>query len=160
MITIGIDPEISLGPVTIAWHGLTIAVGIVVGLLGATRWAKARGLEPDPLFELTGLLALGGIVGGRIFYVIEHGGALFGTRGFTFDGGFILAGLLLAFEVRRRHLDIRYLDAIALWLPLGVAVGRVGDVINGEHYGAASNAFFAVRNSNPDALTPRPATGV
>lgn len=156
IITVGIDPEIHLGPLTLAWHGLTIAVGILVGFFAALRWARSRDLDPDPLFELTGLLALGGIVGGRLFYVLEHGGPLLGTRGFTFDGGFILAGLLLAFWVRRKRLDIRYLDAIALWLPLGVAIGRIGDIINGEHYGAASTAFYAVRNSNPNALTPNP----
>ncbi len=156
VITIGIDPEIHLGPVTFAWHGLTIAIGIAVGFFAASRWTRARGLDTDPLVELAALLAFGGLVGGRIFYVLEHGGPLFGTRGFTFDGGFILAGLLLWFWVRRKHLDIRYLDAIALWLPLGVAIGRIGDVINGEHYGAANTAFYAVRNSNPDALTPDP----
>ncbi len=154
VITIGVDPEFHLGPLTLAWHGITIALGILVAFLVALRWVRSRGLHPDPLFELAGLLALGGLVGGRVFYVLEHGGPLFGTRGFTFDGGFILAGLLLVFEVRRRHLDIRYLDAIALWLPLGVAIGRIGDVINGEHYGAVSTAFYAVRNSSPDALTP------
>ena len=154
VITIGIDPEIHLGPLTLAWHGLTVALGIAVAFLVATRWARSRGLDPDPIYELTVLLAFGGLVGGRIFYVLEHGGALFGTRGFTFDGGFILAGLLLVFWVQRKQLDIRYLDAIALWLPLGVAIGRIGDLINGEHYGAVSTAFYAVRNSSPDALTP------
>ena len=141
---------------TFAWHGITIAVGILTGFLIALRWGRARGLDPDPFYELAGLLTFGGLVGGRIFYVLEHGGPLFGTRGFTFDGGFILAGLLLAFWVRRKRLDILYLDAIALWLPLGVAIGRIGDLINGEHFGAASTAFYAVRNSNPNALTPNP----
>jgi len=31
VISIGIDPEFGLGPLTVAWHGLMIAVGIVVG---------------------------------------------------------------------------------------------------------------------------------
>jgi prolipoprotein diacylglyceryltransferase len=35
-----------------------------------------------------------------------------------------------------------------------VDIGRIGDVINGEHYGPASNYFLAVRNTHPDALTP------
>ncbi len=154
VITIGIDPEIQVGPVTLAWHGITIALGIVVAMLITMRWVRLRGLNPDPLFELTGLLAISGFLGGRIYYLLEHGGPLLGARGFTFDGGFILAGLVLVFWVRYKRLDIRYLDAIALWLPLGVAIGRVGDLINGEHYGAVSTAFYAVRNSSPNALTP------
>ena len=154
VITIGIDPEIHLGPLTIAWHGLTIALGIFAGGWVAGRWLRHRGLDPDPLYPLGMLLVVGALVGARIFYVVEHGGPLLGTRGFTFDGGFILAGLLLLGWVLYQRLDAQYLDAIALALPLGVAIGRLGDVINGEHYGERSDFFLAVRNSHPDALTP------
>ena len=156
VITIGISPDIRIGPLTIAWHGVTIAAGILIGALLAARWAQRRGLPSDPLYTMVLLAGAGGLVGGRLFYVMEHGGPLFGTRGFTFDGGFILAGLLIAGYVRLTGLDLRYLDAAALGLPLGVAIGRIGDVINGEHYGARSDFFLAVRNSHPDALTPDP----
>ncbi len=154
VITIGIDPEIHLGPVTLAWHGLTIALGIVAGGLVAGRYAGEKELGTDPLYTIGMLAAGGGLVGGRIFYVIEHGGPIFGTRGFTFAGGLILAGLLIAGYVWRTGLSGIYMDAVAIALPLGVAVGRIGDVINGEHYGPQSNFFLAVRNSHPDALTP------
>lgn len=157
IITIGIDPNINLGPVTIAWHGLTIAIGIAVGALVAGRLARARGLDSDPLYPITGLLALGGIVGGRLFYVLEHGGPLLGSRGFTFAGGLILAAVLIAAYVWRSGLSAAYLDVVAVGLPLGVAIGRIGDVINGEHYGPQSDFFLAVRNSHPDALTPNSA---
>ena len=157
VITIGIDPEIHLGPLTLSWHGLTIALGILIGGLAASRWARERELNPEPLYSLGLVLALGGVVGSRLFYVLEHGGPLLGTRGFTFDGGVILAAVLLAVYVWRTRLSGLYLDAIAVGLPLGVAVGRIGDVINGEHYGARSDFFLAVRNSHPDALTPNPA---
>lgn len=152
VITIGIPPEIHLGPVTLAWHGLTIVIGGLV----AARVLREHGLNADPLYEIGALLALGGIVGGRLFYLAEHGGPLFGTTGFTFDGGVILAAVLIAAYVWRKRLDGRYLDAVAVGLPLGIAIGRIGDVINGEHYGARSDFFLAVRNSNPDALTPNP----
>ena len=156
VITIGLDPELHLGPVTVAWHGLTIAIGVLVGGVIAGRLVRRHGLDPDPLTTLGCLLMLGGLVGGRLFYLMEHGGPLLGTRGFTFDGGFILAAVLLAGYVGIRRLDGRYLDAVAVAAPIGIAVGRIGDVINGEHYGAASRSFLAVRNSNPDALTPDP----
>ncbi len=153
-ITIGIDPNIHLGPVTLAWHGLTIAIGILIGGVAAGRAARERGLGTDPLFTVGALLALGGLVGGRIFYVLEHGGPLLSDRGFTFDGGVILAALLIAAYVWRERLNTAYLDVVAVGLPLGVAIGRIGDVINGEHYGPRSDFFLAVRNSHPDALTP------
>ncbi len=154
VITLRLDPFIHLGPLTIAWHGLTIAIGLGLGSLLAKRWLSERGLVSDPLFPLALLLAVGGIVGGRLFYLVEHGGPLLGTIGFTFDGGVILAVLLLFLFVWRTKVCGRYLDAIAAGLPFGVAVGRIGDVINGEHYGPRSDFFLAVRNANPHALTP------
>jgi prolipoprotein diacylglyceryltransferase len=45
---------------------------------------------------------------------------------------------------------------MAVALPLGVAVGRIGDVINGEHYGPPTDFFLGVRNTHPDASVPSP----
>lgn len=160
-ITIGIDPSIEVGPVTVAWHGLTIAVGIVVGGLAAAYEAWRRGLDPERLYAVGILVVLGALIGGRAFYLLEHGqlgdpGAWLSPTGFTFYGGFIAAALGIAYYVRRQRLSPSYLDAIAAGLPLGVAVGRIGDVINGEHYGSATDFFLGVRNTHPDALTPSP----
>lgn len=154
MITIGLDPEIDLGPISIAWHGLTIALGILFGAWVAGVWLRRHGHDPEPLYTITMLLAAAGIIGGRLFYVLEHGGPLLATRGFTFDGGLIAAAIVIPIAVRRMGLARIYLDAVALALPLGVAFGRIGDIINGEHYGAQSTGLLAVRNSNPNALTP------
>ncbi|MEV4419339.1 prolipoprotein diacylglyceryl transferase family protein [Patulibacter sp. NPDC049589] len=163
IITVGIPPEIHLGPLTIAWHGLTIALGIIVGGWAASYWLRERGLPTDPVTTLGALLTVGALVGSRVFYLAEHDPAgiinpatLLSTRGFTFDGGLILATALVAGYVYRTKISARYLDAIAAALPLGIAIGRIGDVINGEHYGDRSTFFLAVRNSHPDALTPDP----
>ena len=161
VITININPEIQLGPLTLAWHGLTIALGILAGALMAARWLRERDLHVDQMYNFATLAAVGGIVGARIFYLFEHdpGGLvapdrLFSSHGFTFDGGVILAAILIAGYVHRRRLSGRYLDACAAGLPLGVAIGRVGDVINGEHHGERSTFFLAVRNAHPAAETP------
>jgi phosphatidylglycerol:prolipoprotein diacylglycerol transferase len=161
VITIGIDPTIELGPVTIAWHGLTIAIGIVIGGLAVAHDARRRGLDPERVYAIGTILVIGALVGGRAFYLVEHGelddpGAWLGTTGFTFYGGFIAAALGIAYYARRQKLSISYFDAIAAGLPLGLAIGRIGDVINGEHYGPAGDFFLAVRNSHADALTPNP----
>jgi phosphatidylglycerol:prolipoprotein diacylglycerol transferase len=161
VITIGIDPYIRVGPVTLAWHGLTIAVGILVGGLAAACDARRRRLEPERLYPIGLILVAGALFGGRAFYLLEHGrlddpGGWFSSTGFTFYGGFIAAALGIVWYVRRERLSLSYLDAIAAGLPLGIAVGRIGDVINGEHYGPATHFFLGVRNTNPDALTPSP----
>lgn len=154
--TLNIDPELHLGPLTLAWHGLTIAVGIGVGFVLAGRLVRRWGLSETVLQTMVMILAVSGLIGGRLFYVLEHGGPLLDTTGFTFDGGFILAAAALLAYVWKERRSPAYLDAIALCLPLGVAIGRLGDVINGEHYGPRSDGVFAVRNAHPDALTPDP----
>ena len=54
------------------------------------------------------------------------------------------------------RISLQYLDAIAVGLPLGYAIGRIGDIINGEHYGPATTFFLGVRNTHPDADVPSP----
>jgi phosphatidylglycerol:prolipoprotein diacylglycerol transferase len=159
-ITIGIDPMIHIGPVTLAWHGITIALGILIGGLAAGRYARERELPTDPLVTIGVVLVVGALVGGRLYYLAEHGrlldvGDWFGTRGFTFYGGFIAAALGIGIYLWRTHLPVEYIDVVACGLPLGLAIGRIGDVINGEHYGPATHFFLGVRNSNPDADVPR-----
>jgi phosphatidylglycerol:prolipoprotein diacylglycerol transferase len=159
VITIGIDPTIEVGPLTLAWHGITIAVGILIGGLAAARHARERGLDLERLYTIGLILAAGGLVGGRLFYLAERGelldpGEWLGTTGFTFNGGVILAAVAIGIYLRARRLGVGYLDAVAAGLPLGVAIGRIGDVINGEHYGPPSDFLLAVRNTHPDALVP------
>lgn len=80
-----IDPEVHLGPVTLAWHGITIALGFLLGGVVAARWLRRHGLDVEPLYQLIAIAAiaanrrespriaaLGGIVGARILYVLEH----------------------------------------------------------------------------------------
>ena len=160
VITIGIDPTIELGSVTLAWHGLTIAIGIAIGGIVAGRRVRRRGLPAEPLQMLAIILVVSALIGSRIFYLAEHGRLLepsewLGTRGFTFYGGLIAAALAIGAYVVRHRLSVAYLDAIALALPLGIAIGRIGDVIYGEHYGPETTFFLGVRNSNPEADVPR-----
>jgi phosphatidylglycerol:prolipoprotein diacylglycerol transferase len=160
-ITVGIDPMIHVGPLTLAWHGITIALGILVGGLAAARYARERKLSTDPLYTIAIILVLGALAGGRLYYLAERGdlldvGEWFGTRGFTFYGGFIVAAVGIGVYLWRARLSVAYLDVVAVGLPLGIAVGRIGDVINGEHYGPATDFLLGVRNTHPDADVPSP----
>jgi phosphatidylglycerol:prolipoprotein diacylglycerol transferase len=161
VITIDIDPEFNLGPVTLAWHGLMIAVGLVAGGWLATVYARERGLSRDEILNLAVVIAVAGIAGARALYLLENDAAglvqpadWLGTRGFSFNGAFLLGVPAAALYLRWRGLGLRYLDALAAGFPLGMAVGRIGDVINGEHYGPASDLPWAVRYTHPDADVP------
>jgi phosphatidylglycerol---prolipoprotein diacylglyceryl transferase len=93
-----------------------------------------------------GIILIGGaIVGSKVYFLAEHGllsdaSAWVDTHGFTFYGGFVATALGLGAHVWRQRLSFEYLDAIALGLPLGYGIGRIGDIINGEHYGPATRA--------------------
>lgn len=150
---------IHIGPLTLAWHGITIALGILIGGVAAGRYARERELPTDPLYTIGVILVAGALVGGRLYYLAERGqlldlGDWFGTRGFTFYGGFIAAALGIGIYLWRARLTVEYLDVVACGLPLGLAIGRIGDVINGEHYGPATDFFLGVRNTHPDAEVP------
>jgi phosphatidylglycerol---prolipoprotein diacylglyceryl transferase len=161
VITIGIDPEPELGPLTLTWHGIFIAVGILVGALFAGRYARERSLDRDRLLTAVVVISVAGIVGARVFFLLENDPVALlnpkdwlGTRGFAFYGAIILGTLAAAVYLTRAGLGSRYLDALAAGFPAGMAVGRIGDVINGEHYGPASDLPWAFRYTHPDALVP------
>lgn len=162
-ITINIDPTFELGPLTVGWHGLMTALGIVVAAWIAARFADRRGLDGEMIVTLALITAVTGIVGARLFYlVLNDAAALFrpgdwlGTNGFAIFGGVFAGAAAAAATIYWRRLSWRYLDALAVGFPVGLAVGRVGDLINGEHYGPPSDAPWAVIHTSPDALVPRP----
>jgi phosphatidylglycerol:prolipoprotein diacylglycerol transferase len=161
VIRIGIDPMIDLGPLHLTWHGMMIALGIFAGGWLAAVYARELGLDRDRIVDLIVVVAIAGTVGARLFYLAEQGDLLrpsewLGTFGFSIYGAVILGPLAGAAYMRWRGLGMRYLDALAAGFPLGLLVGRTGDLINGEHYGPASELPWAVQNSHPDALTPNP----
>lgn len=160
-LTIDIDPFIDVGPLHLSWHGLMIAVGLVVGGWLATVYARESSLDREWVVDLIVVVAIAGTVGSRLFYLVEQGdilrpGEWLGTFGFSFYGGMILGPLAGAAYMRWRGLGIRYLDALAAGFPLAMLVGRIGDLINGEHYGPPSDLPWAVRNAHPHAETPNP----
>lgn len=161
-ITIDMSPTLEIGPARIAWHGLMIAIGILLGSCMALRDADTRGLSRDELWATIGAAVLTGIVGARLLYLVEHGqlspGALIGTRGFSIYGGVAGGALGALAYIRRRRLVTGYLDALAFGYPLGLAVGRIGDLVSGEHHGMPTAVAWGVRYLNPNAEVPR--TGV
>lgn len=162
-ITLDIDPFIEIGPVSLAWHGLMTAVGLIVGSVMARRYAAERGLDGEQILPLIAAVAIGGIVGARLLFLIQDDagsllrpGGWLGTTGFSFYGAIVLGAAAAAAYMRRARLKPSYLDALAAGFPLGLAVGRIGDVINGEHTGPASELPWAIRWPNPDSLSPNP----
>jgi phosphatidylglycerol:prolipoprotein diacylglycerol transferase len=163
MIEINIDPVLlRLGPLMITWHGFFTAVGVLAGIWLATRFAVERGYTEDDIMSIALWSVVGGIVGARLFHVIdaweyyaadpvailrvnEGGLAIWGT----IIGGPI-GGAIYAW---RHGLSIpRLLDICGLGLILGMAIGRLGDVVNGEHHGSLASVPWSVNYIHPQTL--------
>jgi phosphatidylglycerol---prolipoprotein diacylglyceryl transferase len=150
-------------PLQITWHGFFTAVGTLVGIWLAVRWAVRAGFTEDDTFSVAMWGVIGAIVGARLFHVVdqwdfysrdpisilkvnEGGLAIYGT----IVGGPV-AGAVYAW---RKGLNVaRLADVAAAPLILGMAIGRIGDIINGEHHGAHAQGFpLAVVYLNPNTL--------
>jgi len=155
-VKLGIDPlawqilpRIELGPLAISPHGIGIAAGYLLGAQIMVRRARARG-GPDEadLWNVVFIALVGAIVGARVGYVLGHlsevtdGGAdplgvlKVWEGGISLLGGITGATLAALPYVRRRALGFwRCTDLVAPGLALGIVVGRVGDVVIGDHLG-------------------------
>lgn len=164
MIEINIDPVLlRLGPLMVTWHGFFTAVGVLAGIWVATRFAVERGFTEDDIMSIALWSVVGGIVGARLFHVIDAW-EYYATDPVAIlrvnEGGLAIWGSIVggpiggAIYAYRRGLPIpRLLDICGLGLILGMAIGRLGDVINGEHHGAAASGLpFAVRYTHPQTL--------
>jgi phosphatidylglycerol:prolipoprotein diacylglycerol transferase len=166
-ITINIDPTLLRWdgiPIQITWHGFFTAVGTLIGIWLAVRWAVKAGYTEDDTFSVAMWGVIGAIIGARLFHVVdqwdfyskdplqiikinEGGLAIYGT----IVGGPVV-GALYAW---RKGLNVaRLADVAAGPLILGMAIGRIGDIINGEHHGAHVDPGFplGVVYTNPNTL--------
>ena len=163
MITIPFDPNIHFGPLAIAWHGVFTAVGILFGVWLPLRLVRGRFSEEDATSVATWGVVFG-ILGARLVHVIDQWQYylanplqifLIWTGGIAVWGAAIfgvLGGLIVAI---RRKLPIGFgADAAAPGILLGFAIGRIGDIINGEHHATACEppAGLCVGFTHPDTL--------
>ena len=148
-----IDPvAISLGPVKLHWYGLTYLAGFVLSFLFARRRASRPDspVTPAQVEDLIFYGAVGVIVGGRVGYLLFYGwgNVMEDWRyiyrvwegGMSFHGGLlgVLAAMaLFARKQRRRFFEIT--DFVAVFTPLGLFCGRIGNFINGELWGGPTD---------------------
>jgi len=145
-IEIGIDPVIvdTLG-LEITWHGLFTALGVVVGVVLATAFARRAGYLEDTIYNVALCLVIGGIIGARGLYIIENLGDFtdhpddiiaVNTGGISIYGALIggTIGAWLYAYIRKVPDLPRGADIAAMGGILGMATGRIGDIINGEHF--------------------------
>ncbi len=162
MIKIGLDPILlSLGAFSLSWHGLFTVIGIAVGVLLPARLVAKAGLSVDTLYSLAVWAIPGGIIGARLVHVIDYWNyysvnpgliLAFWGGGMAIWGG-ILGGTLtgVIFARIKRFTLARYADLIAPGIILAQAIGRIGDIINGEHISTTTGLPWGVVYIHPNS---------
>ena len=162
-ITVGIDPNIfDIFGLQVTWHGVFTAVGIVAGVWLAVRVATSVrvGIDIDTAYSIGMIVVACGLVGARALYVIENYGDNSNIDSFidifrVTEGGISIWGAMIggalggwAYGLRNKLPSAAGADAAAFGMLLGLAVGRIGDIINGEHFAKVSDLPWAVYYSN------------
>lgn len=141
---------------SIYWYGVLIAVGVILGALYMfSRATKDFGLVKDRVFDVTFVTLIGGFLFARIYYCVftelKHPGSYTFVTMFTKirDGGIaIYGGIIGAAIVGLLMCKLRKVkffvmtDLASLGFLIGQTIGRWGNFINQEAYGAACDQNF------------------
>jgi len=155
-------PELDIFGLPVQTFGLFFALAFLsAGLILGKRFSE-RSESIDYAYEV-GLVALvGGLIGSKFNYLLEHSddiggdllGSIFSGSGLTWYGGAVGGGLAVIIWTKVRKFKLLELaDFAAPALALGYAVGRVGCQISGDgDYGKASDLPWAM--SYPEGVVP------
>ena len=168
VITIPFDPVLlRIGNFGIHWYGVAYVVAFAVGMRITSGFAMARGLSEKQVSDLFWWNIGIGLLGGRLYYVVQQPNLGDYLRhpieiiavwkgGMAFFGAVIACLLTCLVYAYRNRLSIWViLDTGAIFATLPQAIGRIGNVINGDILGGPSNLPWAVRYTNPHTFAPQ-----
>lgn len=140
--------------VDIAWYGLLIAIGMMLGVLLAVKRAKDIGVSEEVVYDIALWSIPAGVLGARLYYVIFNLDYYssdwsrvmqFRQGGLAIHGG-ILAGFIVGYLICKKN-NVNFLsmaDVAAPSMILGQAIGRWGNYFNQEAYGRPTELPWAI----------------
>ena len=144
------DPTLTLGPLRIAWHSLWSLVGMGAGSWLSFRLAR-RLVKDERIYPFAISVVIGGLIGARTGHIADnwpyysaHPDQLlaFWNGGVAVAAapiGSAIAGWIAA---KRLRLPVGFMfDITVIGIALGEAIGRIGDIINGEHHAIACSGL-------------------
>ncbi|MEO8744248.1 MAG: prolipoprotein diacylglyceryl transferase [Candidatus Dormibacter sp.] len=163
-IVIDLNPNLfRIGPFLITWHGVFAVLGILAGARLGLWLLEKDGVDVRRGADGVAWMVVIGLIGARLLYVWENfklfaGGQLLRVFALT-EGGISqwggLFGAIIGAYVwsRRAHISFwKIIDAGGAAAMIGLAIGRIGDVVNGEHHGTPTNLPWGVEYVNPATL--------
>jgi len=153
-----------LGPIFIYYYGILIMSGAVAATFLAARLAKRNGEDPETIWDMLPWLLIGGIVGARLWHIFTPPASMV-EQGITTmyylthpldainirSGGLGIPGAVMGgvfalwLYCRKKKLKMMvWIDMIAPGLALAQAIGRWGNFLNQEVYGAPSSLPWAI----------------
>jgi phosphatidylglycerol---prolipoprotein diacylglyceryl transferase len=149
-------------------HGLFIAIGFMIGASLLARLATRRGIREDHIQSIIFWCLVGALIGSRFFYVLAHfsefdnlGQMLAIWRGgISLLGG--IAGAILINVHRMRRYGYRFFQVVdpgAVAVALGITIGRIGDLIIGDHLGKPTSWLLAWKYSGGTLAPPFASNG-
>ena len=133
-------PYIPFWPIPIPTFGLMVAIGLFVAAFVVQADFRRRHTNIDA-FMIIGMAGLAGIVGARLYHVLESPREFFAdpwpmlwTRfGFAWFGGLVGGFIALVLLARSEKIPVlEFLDSCAPGACVGYAIGRIGCFLSGD----------------------------
>lgn len=142
-----------IGDFTVTSYGVMLVIAFIAsGLVVASEW-KRRGWDPSAAQDVVLAAMVGGIVGSKLYWALDHWtlltadpvGTLFGRAGLTYLGG-LVGGIfaVMALLAWRAYPLGKAIDSCALAIPVGNMLGRVGCFLVGDDYGRPTDLPWGV----------------
>ncbi len=144
----------SIGKIKITYYGLMYAISFVLGIELGKRYGKQRGISPETVENYAFIAMISGLIGGRLYYVLfnldyylNYPADIIAVwkGGMAIHGG-ILGGIIgtCIYGAVKKINPLLLGDIAAAPLLLGQAIGRIGNLMNGEIYGVPVFTPFKV----------------
>ena len=164
-----LDPvAFTIGPLSVRWYGIAYILGFLFTALIMWRLSKRWkiSVDEDALFTILLCVIVGVILGARVGYCLMYGNGYYLSHpieilfinqgGMSFHGG--LAGALAGGAIAAKLTGIPFLtlaDMGAIAAPVGLFLGRCANFINGELWGAVTDAPWGVVFGGAAGMMPR-----
>lgn len=142
-----------LGGEAVTSFGVFMLLAFLTGGYILRAEMQRMGEDPEKAWDLVFMAVVGGIVGAKAYYVLlnyeqlmaDPFGLIFARGGLVWYGGFLLATVLVIWEIRRQKLPLaRMADATAPALALAYAVGRIGCFMVGDDWGRPTGSWVGI----------------